>query len=189
MERWISGRFGAGGAVPDAGDRSEIALMARVGAYLYAAGATLALVWLAFPHPRGSDDAILFAIVGAAFAGAAALRVRGDRLPGGAFELVVAAGTVLISAAIHFSGRSGTPFVLFYLWSNLYAWYFFSRRRAIVQLAWIGVAYALVLIVRDPITPVANTGGVVPFVGPGAARWLITIGTMLVAGALVAMLR
>ena len=66
MDRWISGRFGAGGAVPDAGDRSEIALMARVGAYLYAAGATLALVWLAFPHPRGSDDAILLAIVGAA---------------------------------------------------------------------------------------------------------------------------
>src|SRR2546423_4181015 len=159
MDRWISGRFGAGGAVPDAGDRSEIALMARVGAYLYTAGATLALVWLAFPHPRGSDDAILLAIVGAAYAGAAFLRFRGDRLPEGAFELVVAAGTVLISAAIHFSGRSGTPFVLFYLWSNLYAWYFFSRLRGVVPPRSVCAVLALVVVLPGLLTAVSYTRG------------------------------
>ena len=163
--------------------------MARVGAYLYAAGATLALLWLALPHPALSDDLPLVATLAAAYAGASFLWYAGHRLRPGGFELVVAVGTVLISAAIHFSGRTGTPFVLFYLWSNLYAWYFFDRTRALLQLAMIGASYAVVLLMHDPVTPDVPTRGVVPFFGPGAARWLITVGTMLVAGVLVALLR
>jgi diguanylate cyclase (GGDEF)-like protein/PAS domain S-box-containing protein len=107
---------------------------------------------------------------------ASAMWAFGDRLSRGQWELVVAFGIVTISVAICLSGRSTTPFVLFYLWSNLYAWYFFPRSRAMIELGLTGVAYAVVLLVREP--PAA-----------GLARWLITVGTMLVAGVLVASLR
>jgi diguanylate cyclase (GGDEF)-like protein/PAS domain S-box-containing protein len=189
MDRWISGRFNAPGEVDDAEDRSEAGLMARTGAYLYAAGATLALVWLALPHPVGSNDAVLAATVVVTYVAAALMWYGGERLTRGQWELVVALGIGLISVAILFSGRSTTPFVLFYLWSNLYAWYFFPRARALIQLGLTGVAYAVVLLLRDPVGGEVISGGVSGVSGGGAARWLITVGTMLVAGVLVASLR
>ncbi|MEA2397165.1 MAG: hypothetical protein QOK25_721 [Thermoleophilaceae bacterium] len=159
--------------------------MARTGAYLYAAGATLALLWLALPHPAASQDLVLVGVLALAYAGAALLWYVGHRLRRGWFDLVVAAGTLMISVAVHFSGHT-TPFVLFFLWSNVYAWYFLPRGRAALQLALIGVAYGVVLAVGDHVTPPeGNRGGLIPFLGPGAARWLITIGTLLVAGMLV----
>jgi len=190
MDRWIAGRLGHDGAESRAPGTSDIALMARAAAGLYAAGATLALVWLALPHPRNSNDPMLVLTLACAYAGALYFWVRGDRHSRTWFEAAVAAGSVLISAAIYFSGRAGTPFVLFYLWSNVYAWYFFPWRRAAFQLAFLGAAYATVLAVHDPVATVGgNTRGLLPVLGPGAARWLITLGTMLVAGGLVAILR
>ena len=164
--------------------------MARTGAYLYAAGASLALVWLALPHPVASQDSMLVATVIVTYIASGLMWTWGARLTHRQWELVVALGIVLISGAILFSGRSTTPFVLFYLWSNLYAWYFFPRARALIQLGLTGLAYAVVLLLRDPIgTEVVTGGGVSGAFGAGAARWLITVGTMLVAGVLVASLR
>ena len=162
--------------------------MARTGAYLYAAGATLGGLWLALPHPAASNDVAIVAILAAAYAGAVGLWYLGDRLPRRGFEPVVAAGTLLISAAVHYSGHT-SPLVLFYLWSNVYAWYFFSRGRAALQLGFIGVVYGVVLAVGDRMTPEVDRSGLIPLLGPGAARWLITIGTLFVAGLLVIGLR
>src|SRR5919202_4115599 len=117
------------------------------------------------------------------------MRAWGERLSMRQWELVVALGIALISTAIELSGRGTTPFVLFYLWSNLYAWYFFPRARAVIQLGLTGLAYAFILVVGAPDRGGPDVGGLVPFVGSGVARWLITVGTMLVAGILVASLR
>jgi diguanylate cyclase (GGDEF)-like protein/PAS domain S-box-containing protein len=189
MDRWISGRFSVPSEIHESHDQSEPGLMARTGAYLYAAGGTLALVWLALPHPAASDDGLLVATVAAAYVAAALMRWQGARLSLRQWELVVALGIGLISVAIEFSGRNTTPFVLFYLWSNVYAWYFFPRRRAMLQLCLTGAAYAIVLLLRDPVGSERTGHGVVPVFGAGAARWLITLGTMLVAGILVAALK
>ena len=165
--------------------------MGRVGAALYAGGGALALLWLALPHPDRADDLLLLVVIVLAFVGAGLMWFRRERLSLSAYHAFVAAGTVLISAAILFSGRAGTPFVLFYLWSNLYAWYFFSRRSAVFHLALTGLAYAVVLAVRDPVSPAIgrNSHGVIPLLGPSPARWLITLGTVTITGVLVAMLR
>src|SRR5919202_1982234 len=93
-----------------------------------------------------------------------------------------------MSLAIDCSGRCSTPFVLFYLWSNVYAWYFFPARRAALQLFLTGLAYAGVLLLRGPV-PEGETRGLIHVFGAGAAWWLITVGTMLVAGILVTTLR
>ncbi len=164
--------------------------MGRVGAALYAGGASLALLWLALPHPNRADDLLLLGVVVAAYIGAAMMWCWREWLRPLAFHAFVAIGIVLISAAILFSGRAGTPFVLFYLWSNLYAWYFFPRRTAIIHLALTGIAYAVVLAVRDPVAGGgSNTHGVLPGLGPSPARWLITLGTVTITGVLVSMLR
>ncbi|MEA2308906.1 MAG: hypothetical protein QOI65_1192, partial [Thermoleophilaceae bacterium] len=163
--------------------------MARTGAYLYAAGATLVTVWLALPHPAASQDLLLVPLVAVTYIAAWLMGRHGAKLTLRQWELVVALGIGLISLAIQFSGRSSTPFVLFYLWSNVYAWYFFPRKRAAIQLALTGAAYAGVLILRDPIAMGGTTRGLLPVFGAGAAWWLITVGTMLVAGVLVASLR
>ena len=163
--------------------------MARTGSALYAAGATLALVWLLLPHPIASNDAVLVGVVTVAYVAAALMWWGGDRLTLRQWELVVALGIGLISVAIMVSGRTTTPFVLLYLWSNFYAWYFFPRRRALLQLGLTGAAYATVLLVHDKVGIGPSSAGTLPLLGPGAARWLITVGTMAVAGVLVATLR
>jgi diguanylate cyclase (GGDEF)-like protein/PAS domain S-box-containing protein len=188
MDRWISGRFSDPKERAETDTQVESALMARVGAALYAAGATLALVWLTLPHTVASDDLWLVATAAVTYIAAWAIWRLGDRLSLRQWELVVAFGILTISAAVNFSGRGSTPFVLFYLWSNVFAWYFFPRRRAALQLLLTGLAYAGVLLIHGPV-PEGETRGLVYVFGAGAAWWLITVGTMLVAGILVATLR
>src|SRR5919198_1291131 len=105
MDQWIAGRFGR-----ESGPTRNIdaSLMGRTGAALYAAGATLALVWLALPHPTTANDLMLVAVAAAAYAGAGMMWFLGERLSRPAFEVFVAAGIVLVSLAVYSSGRSGT---------------------------------------------------------------------------------
>ena len=181
--------MGDGAASARAPERSDASVMARAGASLYAAGASLGLLWLALPHPTNGDDRMLVTVIAFAFLGAGVVWFRGDRWRPGTFDGVTALGTVLISAAIHFTGRSSTPFVLFYLWSNLYAWYFFPRPRAALQLALIGFCYAVTLQIEDSVAVIPQTDGLIFVFGAGATRWIITLGTLLVAGLLVTTLR
>ncbi|HEX8741759.1 MAG TPA: diguanylate cyclase, partial [Thermoleophilaceae bacterium] len=189
MERWFGGRLGGGDGSARAAERSEAWVMARSGASLFAAGAGLGLLWLVLPHPSSGDDRLLIVTLALAFVGAGLLWFRGERWGPLLFEAATASGSVLITAAVHFSGRTSTPFVLFYLWSNLYAWYFFPRPRAALQLALIGFLYAATLQISDPITRVPYTDGLIQVFGAGATRWIITLGTLLVSGLLVTTLR
>ncbi|MEA2474512.1 MAG: hypothetical protein QOE06_2427 [Thermoleophilaceae bacterium] len=189
VDRWFGGREGAGGASARSAERSDAWVMARAAASLFAAGASLGLLWLALPHPSSGDDRMLIATLAIAFVGAGLIWFRGDRWRPLSFDVASAAGTLLITCAVHFSGHSSTPFVLFYLWSNLYAWYFFPRSRAAAQLALIGVAYGVALRTSDPITRIPYTEGLIPVFGAGATRWIITLGTLLVTGMLVMTLR
>src|SRR2546426_861347 len=119
--------------------------MGRTGGALYAAGASLGLLWLALPHPSSTKDVFLLAVLGVAYVGAALMWFLGERMARAYYHAFVALGVVLISAAIVFSGAGSTPFVLFYLWSNLYVWYFFSSRAAAFHVGLMGVAYGVVL--------------------------------------------
>jgi diguanylate cyclase (GGDEF)-like protein/PAS domain S-box-containing protein len=189
VDRWFGGRIGAGGDSARATERSDAWVMARAGASLFAAGAGLGMLWLALPHPSNGDDRLLIVTLALAFVGAGLLWFRGERWRPFAFDVATALGTLLITCAVHFSGRSSTPFVLFYLWSNLYAWYFYPRMRAAIQLAWIGLLYGIALQISDPITRVPYTDGLIQVFGAGATRWIITLGTLLVTGLLVTSLR
>ncbi|MDQ3936835.1 MAG: PAS domain-containing protein, partial [Actinomycetota bacterium] len=204
MQRWLARRLhareGARGRMRGSSDgalnlwesareRSDAWVMSRAAASLYAAGATLVTLWLALPHPSSGDDRALITIVAMAFAGAGVIWFRGARWSPQTYELAAAVGTVLVTCVVHFSGRSGTPFVLFYLWSNLFAWYFFPRPRAALQLALIGFCYAVALQIQDPVASIPYTDGLISVFGAGTTRWVVTLGTLLVAGLLVTTLR
>ncbi len=160
---------------------ADRALMARSLAYLFAAAAALALISLELPQ-TGDDRAIEvatpFAVVSAvATALVIALLLGAARvLHLWAFQLILFSKTTLISAAIYFSGGITSTYVMFYVLVALYACYFFTRTWAGVHIAFAGLAYGTVI--------VAHGAGDAPF-----ARWLTTIGTLLVAGSLIRMLK
>ena len=83
--------------------------------------------------------------------------------------------TGVISLAAAASAERGSVYGLFYLWATLYAFSFFSRRQALVQVAAVAAAYALVLTVQ--LTPTPWTEDL--------TRWVMTVATLLAAGWLV----
>ena len=158
-------------------DRS---LMARCLAYLFGAGAALAMVALVLSESSElSADGILIPPADYAIAAAvvvAVLLVNHDRLPLWTFHLTLAAGTALVSFVIYASGDPTSAYTMLYVWVALYAFYFFRLAEAFFQVASVALGYGVVLHFEEAVA--------VP-----AARWLITVGTVLAAGILVAILK
>jgi len=165
---------------------STQALLVLTGCYLCAAGILLTMAWLALPYsPAGTNEAgLLRASVLAGVMGAVAVAFF-DRLPPWAFQALVALGTVLVTVMIGYSDAPTSPYAFFYIWLALYALFFFSRAQAVVQVLFIAIAYAAV-VVGDVVA-----GGKDPLVAAGEAapRWIMAVGTLVVAVALVGMLK
>ncbi len=148
----------------------DLRVKARSLAYLFSAGAVLAAFTLILPHDESFRDLQLWLVVAAAAAIGLLLYWRADRAQEWQIHVGLAAGTTLISLANYYTGTA-TLYALLYTWAGLYAFYFFRTGAALVHLAYVGVAYAVVLAVQDPPSP--------------AIRWLLAVGTPLVAGMLV----
>lgn len=171
----------ANGRWPTADDRP---LMASVAAWLFVVGALLTLVVLALPHSPEANELGLLAVSAGCLAGAAVILLRSDRLSLHAYEAIALYATLLATAARLFGenhGPAGAGVQALYLWIALYAFYFFSRRAALVQVAVIGILYGAVLLVE------VNAGQA----GSSAAvtLWTVTIIGFLAAGWVVAFLR
>jgi diguanylate cyclase (GGDEF)-like protein/putative nucleotidyltransferase with HDIG domain len=151
----------------------QTSLVAKVLAGLFAAGATLAALTAILPHPPDQNDLGLLAIVANAYVIAGFLHWRAHKLPAWTLPIALAWGSTLITGVAYFSGESPSPLVFFYLWIFLYAAYFLSRKEAVLQIIYVGLAYGALLASRPP------SGGV-------PAWWLVGMGTLLV-GAIVIM--
>ena len=151
----------------------EVRVRARSIAYLFATGATLGLLTLAFPHSDEVRDVPLVILAAIAYLVAAIVWLVADRLSDWHIHAVVASGTAIISLANYYAGP-GTLYPILYTWTALYAFYFFPLRQAAAQMLFLGVAYAIVLAAED-----ANMVVV---------RWLLAVGTPLVAGLLISQL-
>ncbi|HEX8854549.1 MAG TPA: diguanylate cyclase [Thermoleophilaceae bacterium] len=161
-----------------AADRS---VMARTLAYVFAVGSTLAVVSLALPSsvdvPNVGVAAPLGALAAVATAALLAVLVLGaKRLRAWAFHLVLACGTLLVSAAIYWSNNATSTYPMLYVPIALYAAYFFTPREAAVQVGVAAASYAVVLLASD-----ADHGSV--------AAWLLTVGTLATTAALVRTMR
>jgi diguanylate cyclase (GGDEF)-like protein/putative nucleotidyltransferase with HDIG domain len=150
--------------------------MAEVLAGLFAAGATLAALTVALPHPSAQNDLGLLLIVANAYAVAGVLHWRARKLPPWTLPLALAWGSSLITGVAYFSGASPSPLVFFYLWIPLYASYFLTRRETALQVAYVGLAYGALLALRPP-----SSGA--------PAWWLVGMGTLLVAAIVITTMR
>jgi diguanylate cyclase (GGDEF)-like protein/putative nucleotidyltransferase with HDIG domain len=155
---------------------SQTSLVAKVLSGLYAAGATLAALTVALPHPADQNEVGLLAVVANAYVIAFALQWRARRLPPWVLSLALAWGSTLITAVAYFSSQSPSPLVFFYLWIFLYASYFLTRTEAALQIGYVGLAYGALLLAHPP------AGGV-------PAWWLVGMGTLIVAAALIMTMR
>jgi diguanylate cyclase (GGDEF)-like protein len=155
------------------GDRG---LMARSLMFLFFAGASIAALALVFGNAP-ADEPRMIATAASGFGIAALLLVGYDRLPGWTFPIILACGTMLIEWTIYSSGESTSAFAMFYFWIAIYAFYFFSRRMAALQLAFIACSYAAVLAVI-PDAP-----------NPSVVRWAVTTSALVVAGAMIGLLK
>jgi diguanylate cyclase (GGDEF)-like protein/putative nucleotidyltransferase with HDIG domain len=152
-------------------------VMARSLAYIFGAGATISLLTLAVPSSGVADPhrVVLQAVCG--YAICAVLGGIGTRLPRWSFQLFAAAATLLIEWNIYASGDSTSPYAALYFWVAIYAFYFLSRKEAVLQTLFIVVAYAALLIQA----PDAGNASVL--------RWAITMSALVFGGALIGTLQ
>ena len=151
----------------------DVRVKARSIAYLFATGATLGLLTLAFPHSEEVRDVPLIVLAGIAYVIAAAVWLVTDRIREWHIHGVLASGTLIVSLANYYAGPS-TLYPLLYAWTALYAFYFFPLRDAAAHMVLIAVSYAVVLAVQDAHMVVGS--------------WLLAVGTPLLAGLLISQL-
>jgi diguanylate cyclase (GGDEF)-like protein len=178
MDPSIGERLGLRSAArPQSGERAERAMAVRSLMYLFGVGAVVAGAALAAQVSPSVDQARI-AVTGAGAAGIALVLLVGyENIPRWALSVFCLCGSMLIEWAVYASADPQSPFLLFYLWIAFYAFYFLSRLQAMLQTAFIGVAYAVVL-----------ERGEAAF-QQQALRWIVFTIAMMVAGLLVAMLR
>ena len=127
------------------------------------------------PHAARAQETLIVGATLGAYLIAAILFVGRTRVSLGAVQALMLGTTTVISVAAAASAERGSVYGFFYLWATLYAFSFFSRRQALLQVAAVAGAYALVLVVQRAPTPWYED----------VTRWTLTIGTLLAAGWLV----
>jgi diguanylate cyclase (GGDEF)-like protein len=152
------------------------AAMARAAFWFALAGTLIGVLALLPPQgPELSTGAVAAATAGAALLAAVAL-VGFDRIPLWGFHAGTVAATGLATLGIYGWGDHSPYGPLPYLWITIYAFYFFSTPAALVHMAVLGALFGVELGLRDlDWTPVDS--------------WVATVGTLTIAGMVVAVIR
>ena len=155
------------------------ALMARVAAGMFIAGAVLTALGMALPHPPEAFMIGFAAISVLCVVAALIMFTLGPMMPLWAFQVAMALGTLMVTGLIYlrkdFPIADTTPTEMGYVWATLYSAYFFSRRATAVQVGIAVVAYAFAL--SPASTQVALVG------------WVVTATILAVVAAVVFALR
>jgi diguanylate cyclase (GGDEF)-like protein len=147
------------------------AVMALVLGGLFVAGGMIGALSLILPHPSEYNETALWSNVGIAFAAGFLLLLIRNRIPVWAVQLAVLGGTLVITRAVYYGDDPSGHYTFWYLWVGVYAIFFFRLRWGALQLAAVGIAYGWALAELGDSTPVA--------------RWIVTLGSIGVAGFLV----
>jgi PAS domain S-box-containing protein len=158
---------------PEAPELFSRGLMARSLAYLFTGGALIGCLTLILPHDPSVQDGPLYGLAALAVTVGLVVLWRGSSMPAWGMHVALAIGSLILAAANYFVGPSPLYIVIF-TWTGLYAFYFYRPAIALAHLAVIAVAYAVVLIVQEPPSPVV--------------RWTLAIGTPGIAGVMVSTL-
>ena len=135
--------------------------MARWGAVLFGAGATLGVLTLLLPHGTKMDGPATVAMIVVGYTIAAALALLGERVPMWLIHGAIAVGAAAVSVGIHATGGgrlAGSASVL-YLWVAIFAGYFLSWRAMSLYIVLIAASYLAVLTLdHEPAWPALWAG-------------------------------
>ena len=146
-------------------------IMSISGAALYGGGGGLVLLTLAIEPPPGMGRWGVLGVALAALSVSLMLVVFRRRMPLGLFPFLTAAGSVLITLLQWFDGTTFSAYSLLYIWAALYGFYFYSPPVAMAQVLVIGVAAGVEMYFSQHGVPLT--------------RWLMIVGTSLVAGIVI----
>jgi diguanylate cyclase (GGDEF)-like protein len=149
----------------------QSAIMATVLGSLFVAGATIGALSLILPHPSEYDSSALWSNVAISYVFGVAVLLLRRGLPVWALQLGVLVGTIIVTRAVYYGHDPSGYYTFWYLWICVYAFFFFGPRWGLLHVGAVGAAYAWVLTEVSGPTPVP--------------RWLVTVGSILVAGLLV----
>jgi PAS domain S-box-containing protein len=145
--------------------------VARAGAALLAAGATLAATSVALPHSAALNEVGITLTALAAYLTGLCLFALAGRFTVTGIQVANGIAILLVTSLIYFSGEATSSYAVLYIWAGLYAFYFLPVRRAVVQAILIAIGYAVV-----------SFGG-------HQVWWLLVVGTVFVTGALIVFLQ
>ena len=146
---------------------------ARSLGFLFISGSAVGVITLLLPHDPMVKEGPIYGLAALATAIGIVTLARADAMSEVAVHATLAIGTCIVGAANYFVG-TGSLYPIMYCWTALYAFTFFPFRAALAHMALIGASYAVVLAVLEESSPVV--------------RWVLTLGTPLVAGVLIARL-
>jgi diguanylate cyclase (GGDEF)-like protein len=158
-------------------DARDRLVMGRSLGSLFVAGALIGLVSLLLTTSSDTDLAAISTLCAVALVMGLTLILERGRLPRWVFPGSCYAATVLISAALYFGDRPDSPYAFYFVLVAMFCAYFLSVRQLVLQTAFIAVAYPVVV-------NLLGAGG-----DDAAQRWLLTIWTVIVVGAFIAILR
>lgn len=161
------------------------ALAARSQAYLFAVAGLVGALGVVLPHPSRFNETGMLAVQISSLGAALALVLIGGRIPAwiataGPFAAAAATSLVLV-----FSGSSSSPYVLFYLWVVLYAFYFLSRREAILLALFTILNFGAVI----GGFRAAGTTSAAAHPNEDISALVLMVGTVAVAGVFIVLLR
>lgn len=145
--------------------------MSLAGAALYGGGGTLVCLTVALEPPAGPARWGVLGVGIAAYLVTILLVVGRRWLPGSIFPYLTACGSILITLLLWFDGTPFSAYSLLYIWAALYGFYFYSAVGALLQVLIIGVAAAVEMYLLHHAVPLT--------------RWLMIVGTSLVAGVVI----
>jgi diguanylate cyclase (GGDEF)-like protein/putative nucleotidyltransferase with HDIG domain len=150
-------------------------LMMRSLAGLFAIAAALLVLALVLSDHAQASTTIIAA--GSSTATAALLFAGRRKLPSWSVLLFLSCGSLLIEWVVLRSGESATTYTVFYFWIAIYAFQYLKVWQAFLQLAFVFLSYSVVLgLLEDPTSP-------------QALRWALTTVALVVAGAMIGVLR
>ena len=141
-------------------------------AVLFFCGGALADLSLLLPTTDGAVIWALAALGTSAMASAVVMFLFAARLPDRLMSCVLVFGTLLVTFGVIGTRDTTAVYALFYVWVGFEAFFFLPRRHAVAHMVFVAVAYAAALSVA---------GGPAP---DAAARWLMTLGTVVIVGVL-----
>lgn len=159
--------------------------LARAMGYLGIGGALLGFIAVVLPHPSQFYVPGLLVLQAITVVIALPFIFFAERVPLWLVRVTPAVGTVINTIVIVFSGDATSSYAVFYLWVGLFAFYFLSRRDAVLHISFVAANYAVAIAV----TGTANPSPGDSTSGDLIHHFLLTAGTLLIVGGLLLYMR